>query len=371
MQIFTRRPALRWLAPVALVAVVGGTGVIAATADAEPKLAAKTAEQLLVDLQGAEVDGFSGTVVQKAELGLPALPSMGGADSSQLTSLLSGTHTARVMYDGADKARFALLDSPLGETDVIVNGNDVWTWASKPNEATHRTLPADAAAARTGQHERAQAPEGAPKTPQEAAEMALRAIEPTTTVSTASAVEVAGRPAYELVLTPKDSQTLISAVKIAVDGETSAPLRVQVLGADAKTVAEVGYDSVDFTAPEARYFTFNPPAGAKVTEKGTVAKPAAKKPSKADREAAQAKLDAARDQTKVVGTGWSSVVVTKVPASASNAQLTTFLNSLPAAPGQPGWRVLAGTAFSAVLTDDGRVAAGAVPPQLLYDALAK
>ena len=133
--------------------------------------------------------------------------------------------------------------------------------------------------------------------------MALRAIEPTTTVSTASAVEVAGRPAYELVLTPKDSQTLISAVKIAVDGETSAPLRVQVLGADAKTVAEVAYESVDFTAPEARYFTFNPPAGAKVTEKGTVEAPAAKKPSKADREAAQAKLDEARDHTQVVGIG--------------------------------------------------------------------
>jgi outer membrane lipoprotein-sorting protein len=354
MQIFTRRPALRWLAPVALVAVVGGTGVIASTADAEPKLAAKTAEQLLVDLQGARVDGFSGTVVQKAVLGLPALPSMGGADSSQLTSLLSGTHTARVWYAGADKARFALLDSPLGETDVILNGSDVWTWASKPNEATHRTLPADAAAG-AGHDEQRAAPEGAPKTPQEAAEMALKAIDPTTTVSTASAVEVAGRPAYELVLTPKDQQTLITSVKIAVDGTTSAPLRVQVLGAEAKTVAEVAFESVDFTAPEARWFTFNPPAGTKVTEKGTVEAPAAKKPSKADREAA----------------GWSSVVVSEVPESASNAQLTTFLNSLPTAPGQPGWRVLAGTAFSAVLTDDGRVAVGAVPPQLLYDALAK
>ena len=32
-------------------------------------------------------------------------------------------------------------------------------------------------------------------------------------------------------------------------------------------------------------------------------------------------------------------------------------------------RLLAGTAFSVVITDDGRVAAGAVGPKLLYDAL--
>jgi len=365
MQIFSRRPALRWFAPLALVAAVASTGVIASNAVADPKLPDKTAEQLLVDLQGARVDGFSGTVVQTADLGLPALPSVGGAGSGDLTSLLSGSHTARIWYAGEDKVRFALLDHPASEIDVIRNGSDVWSWSSRPNEATHRTLPAETP------HADHQAPADAPKTPQEAAELVLGAIEPTTTISTASAVEVAGRPAYELVLTPKDTRTLISSVKIAIDGATSAPLRVQVLGAGARTVAEVAFDSVDFSMPEARWFTFNPPEGAKVTEKGTIEKPAGDRPSKADRQAAQEKAEAARRQTKVVGTGWTSVVVTQVPGSAATGELATFLDSLPTVPDHPGWRLLAGTAFSAVLTDDGRMAVGAVQPQLLYDALAK
>lgn len=364
MQIFTRRPALRWVAPLAVVAVVGGTGVLASTASAGPKLEPKTAEQLLIDVQGARVDGLSGTVVQKADLGLPALPAMGGADGSELTSLLSGSHTAKVWLAGEDKARLALVDDDLGETDLIRDGSDLWSWSSEDNEATHRTLPADAA----GAHE---APESAdaPQTPQEAARAALEAVGPSTVISTDSAVQVAGRPAYELVLTPEDERTLISAVKIAVDSETSAPLRVQVLGDQAQTVAEVGFESVDFAVPDAEQFTFNPPPGAEVTEKGTVEAP--EPPSRADRAAAEDKAESVREATEVVGTGWTSVVVTEVPDSATDGQLATFVNTLQPVSGAWGsGRLLAGTAFSAVLTDDGRLAVGAVQPELLYDALA-
>ena len=39
-------------------------------------------------------------------------------------------------------------------------------------------------------------------------------------------------------------------------------------------------------------------------------------------------------------------------------------------PGESAWvGLLAGTAFSAVITDDGRLAVGAVKPDLLYRAL--
>lgn len=368
MQILTRRPALRWFAPLALVLAVGGTGIVAATADADPRLAPKTAEQLLVDLQGAEVDGLSGTVVQKAELGLPALPSVGGADTSQLTSLLSGSHTLRVWYAGPEKARFALLDKALGETDVIVDGTQLWTWSSQENEATRRTLPEPSSDQR-----RVQAPE-TPLTPQQAADKALAALGSSTVVSTDSTVKVAGRPARELVLRPKPEDTagsLITAVRIAVDDVTSTPLRVQVLGTGGTTVAEVGFESVDFAVPDDQQFRFNPPKGATVTEKGTVDVPQARKPSAADREAAQQQAEEAKAATTVVGQGWTSVVVTKVPADAASGQLGAFLNTLTPVPDHAGWRLLAGTAFSAVLTDDGRLAVGAVQPQLLYDALAK
>ena len=60
----------------------------------------------------------------------------------------------------------------------------------------------------------------------------LKALEPTTTVTSDSSVEVAGRAAYELVLDPNDANSLISQVRIAIDGDTKVPLRVQVFGTD-------------------------------------------------------------------------------------------------------------------------------------------
>nr|WP_294691090.1 hypothetical protein [uncultured Friedmanniella sp.] len=363
MEIFSRRPALRWVAPVALAVAVAGTGIVASTAEAEPALPPKTAEQLLVDLQESDVQDLSGTVVQKAELGLPALPSMGdGADASQLTSLLSGSHTLRVWYDGPDKARLALTDNQLGETDVILNGRDLWTWSSHDNEATHVTLPEKPAGEETSKPE-------TPTTPQEAAREVLEAIEPTTVVRTDSAVEVADRPARELVLEPSDDRSLISQVRVAVDDETSAPLRVRVLGANAQTVAEVGFTAVEFATPDPRHFTFNPPPGAEITEKGALEPPADPELSEAERDQA---LEAHEENTKVVGEGWTAVVVTEVPDEAASGQLGAFLATLPSVSGDWGsGKLMAGTAFSAVLTDDGRLAVGAVQPQLLYDALAK
>jgi len=366
MGIFQKRPALRWLAPLSLVLAVGATGAVVTQAQADPALPAKSAEQLLVGLQDAKVDGLSGTVVQQANLGLPALPATGGATSAQLTSLLSGSHQLRVWYAGPDKSRVAVLDQ-LGETDVVVNGTDVWTFASKDQKATHRVLPAAPAAGER------RVPESAdlPKTPEEAARTVLDAIGPTTTVSTDRTVTVAGRDAYELVLAPKDSGSLIGEVRVAVDAATSVPLRVQVLSPAGDDIATVGYTAVDFATPDAAQFDFNPPKGTEVTEAPAPQEP--RKPSAGERRAAEQKAEQAKAGTEVVGHGWTTVVVTKVPkGTADSGQLAGVVKGLPTVSGTWGsGRLFQGTAFSAVLTDDGRLAVGAVKAELLYDALAK
>ena len=368
MGIFSNRPALRWLAPAGLVLVVGGTGLVATTANADPSLSPKSAEQLLVDVQKAQVDGLSGTVTQTADLGLPGLPPTGGATSEELTSLLSGNHTLRVWYAGPDKSRVAVLDK-LGETDVVVNGTSVWTWASRTNEATHRVLPEH-----TGARPRTAAPTSPdiPKTPEEAAQLVLKAVGTTTNVSTDASVKVADRDAYALVLTPKDDRSKIGQVRIAVDAKTSVPLKVEVLSTAGDDIATVGYDDVTFAKPDDGQFAFNPPKDAKVTEAPAPAAP--KAPSAAQKKAAQQRAEQAKSDTKTYGEGWTKVVVTKVPAdAASSSQLAGVVTSLPRVEGQ-AWgsgRLFEGTAFSAVLTDDGRLAVGAVKPDLLYAALAK
>jgi outer membrane lipoprotein-sorting protein len=343
---------LRWGVPVAATAVVAAAASGIFTAEADPTLPPKTAGQLLVAMQGASVDGLSGTVVQDSNLGLPELPST-GADrgGSSLTSLLTGSHTLRVWYAGDDKQRVALL-SKLGETDVVRNGTDAWTWSSETNTATHITVPAGAA----GKDEADHLPAGV--TPQQAAEAALKAIEPTTAVSTDGTRSVAGRDAYELVLTPKDTRSLVGQVRLAVDAETSTPLRVQVY---PRTTGDgpafsVGFTSISYEVPAAEQFRFSPPPGAKVTE-GTL--PAGAPHATKGRTAAPG---------TVVGTGWTRVAVLPGPARTDGA-LKVFLDRLPTVSGSWGsGKLLRSALFSALVTDDGRVLVGPVAPELLYSA---
>jgi outer membrane lipoprotein-sorting protein len=363
MSIFTTRPALRWLVPAAVAATVigGGAAVRTLTADASPSLPPRTAAQLLVDLQTARLDGLSGTVVQTADLGIPALPMGGGQGSSDLSSLVSGSHTLRVWYAGPDSARIALLGT-LGESDVIRVGRDVWTWSSGSNTATHRVLPAE-----NGREHAPIDPQSLPKTPQEAADAALAAIDPTTKVTTGSAARVAGRPAYELILQPRDTASLIGQVRIAIDAEQHVPLRVQVYPAKSDATAiEVKFTQVSFARPDAAQFRFAPPPGAKVTEES--GEPPAGAPN-----ASQA------PQYALVGKGWTSVLVARAPADAPKAGAPKggdqrpgqgfSLDRLPAVSGSWGsGHVLTGKLFSVLLTDDGRLLVGAVSPDALFRA---
>ena len=355
MRIFSSKPAMRLLAPLAFVLVLGGTGLVATTASAEKKLPARSPQELLVDLQQAKTDGLSGTVVERADLGIPTIPSPNGQDDPELTSLVSGTHTIRVRYSAPDKARLAVLGT-YSEYDIINNGADVWTWSSKDNTATHRRVTAEPESS----------PSATPTTPEEAANRVLKMLEPTTTVTSDSSVEVAGRPAYELVLDPNDSTTLISQVRIAIDGDSKLPLRLQVFGTDSKIVFEVAYTSVDFTRPDDSEFVFNPPPGAKVTEV---------QPSETPNAQDRQRAEEASKATKIVGTSWTAVRITKIgdlQNSQTDQQLKAFRDKLQ--PVQGSWgsgRLLAGTAFSAVWTDDGRLAVGAVRPDVIYQALSR
>jgi hypothetical protein len=80
----------------------------------------------------------------------------------------------------------------------------------------------------------------------------------------------------------------------------------------------------------------------------------------------------------IVGKGWTSVLVAKLPTDATEAkgteanQLEGLINGLPKVSGTWGsGRLLSGSLFSALLTDDGRVLVGAVAPEKLYEAAGK
>lgn len=376
-----RLPLARWLVPVvaALVFLGGGSAVAAIAAAGRQAPPTPSTQQLLTDVATAHVQGLSGTVVQDSNLGLPQVPGAGGdAGSSNLQSLVSGSHTLRVWYAGPQHVRLALLGQ-MGESDVVRNGRDLWIWSSSTKSASHRVLPAD-----TGHGHSGQAGDHAGMatlTPQGAARMLLQKVDPTTRVTTGPDTTVADRPAWQLVVTPRSSTTLIGSITVAVDTATHLPLRVQVFprGSD-KPAFDVGYTSFDPTAPSMSVFGFNPPPGTKVTQQsgpvlgGMLDHPGTGQGMRLPQGRQMHQVPGQGKAPTVVGSGWDSVVIAQAPkgglAKAGGGQLGAMLQALPKVSGTWGsGRLLQGPLFSVLVTDTGQVAAGAVPPAQLYAAL--
>lgn len=351
----------RWAVPVAGLVVTGAVlaGSLISVAQASPGLPSRTPAQLLAQVAGSVTPPLTGTVVETTSLGLPSLP--GTANPTSIASLLTGSHTVRVWYSGPRHFRLAVPES-LSETDVIADGTTAWLWESTANAVTEYSLPADSTAPQT-------APTTAPLTPQQAAQQVLAAVGQTTTVSVDSNVTVAGQPAYELVLAPKDSRSLVGQVQIAIDGKNGVPLRLQVYARGASSPAfQVGYTAIQFVTPAPADLTFTPPPGATVTHENLSA------PSGSDH---------MRGDVATIGSGWLAVLdlpsagLTAPGGSGSGhsvsgdsaAVLNTLLAS--ATPVSGAWgsgRLLRTSLVSVLITDSGRMFVGAVQPSVLYAA---
>jgi outer membrane lipoprotein-sorting protein len=349
----------RWAVPAGVAVVVGGVmaGSLISVAQAAPSLPARTPAQLLAEVAGdTSVPPLTGTVVETASLGLPALPSTGS--STSISSLLTGSHTVMVWYASHDHFRLS-MPSSLSESDVIRDGSTAWLWDSQANTETRFSIPANAAEP---------APAATPLTPQQAASQVLAQVGPTTAVSVDSNVMVAGQAAYELVLAPKDARSLVGQVRIAVDGSNGVPLRVQVLARGTTSPAfQVGYTAIQFVTPAPADLSFTPPPGAKVTQ--------------ADMTAGQGQRTS--PDVSSVGSGWLTVL--DLPSSGltssggsgsggsgeSSALINTLLVSAARVSGSWGsGRLLRTSLVSVLITDSGRLFIGAVQPSVLYAAAA-
>ncbi|KGM11399.1 LolA family protein [Cellulomonas bogoriensis] len=386
------RPAARWAVPAGLAAVVvGATLVVPTIAAAEPDLPEVTAAELLANLRTEPVDGLSGTVVHRADLGLPALPGLtdgggGGPVGSPVdaTSLLDGEHTLRVWAAGPDRARVA-LHGGMSELAVVVDGDEVWVWRSEGATVTQVLLPEHPTTDDAGH--RAKARGGLPPmTPAEYADVLLASLDPSTEVSVGAPVTVAGRPAYELVLDPRSDGTLVDQVRIAVDAADRVPTRVQVhaVGHSAPAI-DVGFTDLSLTRPDDDVLTFTPPPGATTDvldlTDGTD-KPATGRDGEGSNDADDTDADDGEkaDQVTVVGDGWSRVLIATLPPDAlaglagqeltgEASELAAGLEALPRVDGPAGaGRLLQSRLFSVLLLDDGRVLIGAVDGDTLQAA---
>ncbi|MFE9686067.1 outer membrane lipoprotein carrier protein LolA [Streptomyces sp. NPDC006285] len=384
-----RRKAARYVVPVAVVGVAAATiGLVPAFAGSgDPDLPEVSAQQLIEKIAASDVQQLSGTVKISTDLGLPDLggleSSLGGATaggrdgsgssadpSSKLMELASGTHTLRVAADGEDKHKLSLLDK-AAEYSVIHNGDEVWAYDSASNEAYHVK---GAASAGKDTKDRS---EDVPATPKELADEALKAADDTTSVTADGTAQVAGRDAYKLLIEPKQSGSTVGAISIAVDAKTGLPLKFTLTPASGgAAVIDAGFTEVDFSKPAASTFDFSPPKGAKVTEGDESASEGrAGKGDKARPEGGE-ELGKEFEGLNVIGEGWGSIARFDtggegLPSEASGAgDAGRFLDSLG---DQVSGKFGSGTVFStrlvnALITDDGKVYAGAVTKDALVKA---
>ncbi|MCA6095682.1 DUF2092 domain-containing protein [Streptomyces sp. SCA3-4] len=405
-----RRKAVRYAVPVAVAGVAAATigigSALASTGD--PDLPRISAQDLIARMAASDTQQMSGSVKITTDLGLPTLPSglnlesggghggkKGGtaaSPESKLTELASGTHTLRVAVDGPDKQRVSLVER-AAEYSVIRNGDDVWAYDSAGNTALHSKAPQRGP---DGKREAA----GTPKdlsgmSPQELAKKVVEAADGSTTLTVDGTAKVAGRDAYQLVLTPKQGESTVGAVRIAVDAKNGVPLKFTLAPkSGGKAVVDAAFTKVDFGKPGAGTFSFTPPKGAKVTE-------GADKDGKAGKDGKHA----GRDQqgglpgalglpgaggdgaAKVTGEGWASIaqfsagkeaggIVSGKDRSAlkdagkngdTAGKLLDGLGSKVSGDFGSG-RVFSTRVINALMTDDGKVFVGAVSKDALVKA---
>lgn len=380
------RISKRWVPSIAVPAVIAA-GVIAVPLQANAiDLPDLTPQEVMVLMQQANVTEFSGTIVKQSELGLPALEfsSMVSEDSieqmeekmpeefadfvpaviesnvlTQAVELISGSHTVRVFVSGPDKLRAQILD-PMSERDLIVNGSEFWVYDAQMATALNGTIevepdPAKQAEAEQKVLEYAESIALDLSSPEAIADYLVSMVDETSQIEVGKDHSVAGRSAYQLIVSPDSANSLIDNAAISVDYETGMPLRVELFSKTQDVAAmSVGFSSISFGAVDQALFDFTPPAGTTVETFDADQLMGYEKPDfpESDYEAPA--------EPEVIGTDWDSVIhLDKLPESIPQDLMANelFADMLTVV---PGGKVFSTPLMNVLLTDSGEVFAGAV-----------
>jgi outer membrane lipoprotein-sorting protein len=332
---------------VALAVIVIAAAPMRFVVPTGPTLPPLDASTLIASMHRAAPVALAATVLIDAPLGM--------LDESSYP----GSGLARLWTDGAGRRRIALPDDQ-GERTIVDDGQTVWLWTSATRSVTRAparsagpslpwplvTVPAPPAGApaRPGESELL-------GSPVETAEDMLASLASDSRTRLDAPATVAGRAAYQLVLAPVATErTLLREIRIAVDGRTRLPLAVSVLAdGSAEPVLQLRFASVRFGPQDPALFRFAPAAGVPVR---AVANPRKAAPTE-----------------RLIGRGWDTVRVERLPGQCPWARDRKVGEPIAGSWGRG--RLLRGALGQAVITPDCRIAVGAVPAQVLTEALAR
>ncbi len=345
--IIKARLKLLYAAPLVIASTALAVSVIAPqiARASTPDLPPISPNQLLSWIKSTSPIPLNGTVSGTTSFPVPSASLL---NSSNPESALSGstTESYNVWTNGSGSFR-AQQVSQASETDLYVTPGSAWLWNSAKLTATnvkHSGIQANGYSFRSN--------------PGVTASEIVSRLSAYSTLSVSGNTMVAGRPAYTLSIVPTAGDSLIGSIQIAVDGQTHIPVQVQIFpkGSTAPA-ASLGYVTLRFASQPSSIFSFSPPSGARVVNPVQNAAQNGKKPNSVG-------------STKVVGTGFNSVVVATGVSKATSA-LGGIEKSLPVVATSLGsGRLYSTPIFEAILLPNGTVVAGAVDTSRLLQVVA-
>jgi outer membrane lipoprotein-sorting protein len=387
-------------------------------ANAEIDLPDKSASEILQMMNQDPDMSFSGRVTKVSNLGLPPIGNMPDISESMmedmeentpegmeefiprmtesnmvtdLVEIISGTHEARIYVDGPDKLRVQVLD-PMSERSMIVNGDTVWFYDDDKQAAQYMTVDVAELEAKAEEYEAENSAEIEQKiadlpfdinNPAEVADYLLAEASEYSEITVGADQNVAGQAAYELIATPLATETTVDYVSVAIDAETGMALNVKVVAkGQTEPAMEIGFTSIDYSTPAASVFEFNPSSDVTVTEmempeeftidgetytrEELEAELEANKLTEAEYEQKKAEFEASENMPEVIENGWASVVEMKLtedmPVDMFDSELFSGITEQV-----DGGFVITTSLVNMLITDDGRVLAGAVTTDYLLE----
>ena len=409
----------KWIpAIVAPATVVALSIAVPMQANAEIDLPDKTASEIL-QMMNTEPDmSFSGRVTKVSNLGLPPIGNMPDVSESMveemeenmpegmeefiprvtesnmvtdLLEIISGTHEARLYADGPDKLKIQILD-PMSERSITVNGDTVWFYDDDKLAAQYMTVDVVELEAKAEEFENENSAEIEQRiaelpfdinNPAEVADYVLAEASEYSDITVGVDQNVAGRAAYELIATPLAAETTVDYVSVAIDAETGMALNVKVMAkGQVEPAMEIGFTSIDYSTPAASIFEFNPSSDVTVTEmempeeftidgetytkEQLQAELESKKPTEAEYEELKTRYEAMENKPVVYENGWASVVemtlTDEMPVEMFDSELFSGMTEQV-----DGGQVISTSLVNVLITDDGRVLAGAVTTAYLLE----
>lgn len=291
----------KWLPAIITPVVIAATAIAVPISASAVDLPDLTPQQVML-LMDERVPAFSGTIVKTSNLGLPSFKfsSMVTQDMidemaetmpegmeelipevldqnplMEAIALIAGTHKIRV-YVSEEGVRIQILD-PMSQRDLIINENEFWIYDSQKATATNGTFPEMAKEVTEAEKQDIETMFNSSldelsaklqldlRSPDAIADYLVAQVDKDAELTVGRDHRIAGRTAYQLILTPDAQNALIDSVEISVDSETGMALDVKVYSVEMEEPAfQIGFTELKLETPDASLFTFSPPPGTTV-----------------------------------------------------------------------------------------------------------